>query len=35
MELTIEELMESMPPATDTPADVVKPIEFPYEEVTR
>ena len=23
MELTIEELMESMPPATDTPADVV------------
>lgn len=35
MEMTIEELMESMPPATDTPADVVTPIEFPYEEVTR
>lgn len=35
MELTIEELMESMPPADDTPADVVVPIEFPYEEVTR
>ena len=35
MELTIEELMESMPPVTDTPADVDTPIEFPYEEVTR
>ena len=35
MELTIEELMESMPAATDTPADVVTPIEVPYEEVTR
>lgn len=35
MEMTIEELMESMPPATDTPNDVVAPIEFPYEEVTR
>lgn len=35
MTLTIEELMTSMTPATDTPPDVVTPIEFPYEEVTR
>lgn len=35
MEQTIEQLMASMTPATDTPADVVTPIKFPYEEVTR
>lgn len=35
MEPNIEQLMASMTPATDTPADVVTPIEFPYEEVTR
>lgn len=35
MTLTIEELMASMTPATDTPPDVVTPIKFPYEEVTR
>ena len=35
METNIEELMASMTPATDTPPDVVTPIEFPYEEVTR
>lgn len=32
MELTIEELMASMPPATDTPPDVVTPIYIPYEQ---
>lgn len=31
MELTIEELMASMTPATDTPPDVVAPIVIPYE----
>lgn len=32
MELTIEELMASMTPATDTPPDVVPPIYIPYEQ---
>ncbi len=32
MELTIEELMASMTPATDTPPDVVPPILIPYEQ---
>ena len=32
MELTIEELMASMTPATDTPPDVVEPIFVPYEQ---
>lgn len=32
MELTIEELMASMTPATDTPPDVVEPIVIPYEQ---
>ena len=32
MELTIEELMASMTPATDTPPDVVAPIYIPYEQ---
>lgn len=32
MELTIEELMASMTPATDTPPDVVTPIYIPYEQ---
>lgn len=32
MELTIEELMASMTPATDTPPDVVAPIFIPYEQ---
>jgi hypothetical protein len=31
MEPTIEQLMASMTPATDTPPDVVTPIVFPYE----
>ena len=35
MEPTIEELMASMTPATDTPADIVAPIFVPYEEVSR
>ena len=33
MELTIEELMASMTPATDTPPDVVTPIYIPYEQM--
>lgn len=33
MELTIEELMASMTPATDTPPDVVAPIYIPYEQM--
>lgn len=32
MEPSIEELMASMPPATDTPPDVVAPIYIPYEQ---
>ena len=32
MERTIEELMASMTPATDTPPDVVTPIYIPYEQ---
>lgn len=32
MEQTIEELMASMTPATDTPPDVVAPIYVPYEQ---
>ena len=32
MEQTIEQLMELMTPATDTPPDVVTPIVFPYEQ---
>ena len=32
MELTIDELMASMTPATDTPPDVVAPIYIPYEQ---
>lgn len=32
MELTIEDLMASMTPATDTPPDVVTPIYIPYEQ---
>ena len=32
MEPTIEELMTSMTPATDTPPDVVAPIFVPYEQ---
>lgn len=32
MELTIEELMASMTPATDTPPDVVTPIYIPYDQ---
>lgn len=35
MERSIEELMASMTPATDTPPDVVEPIFVPYEEVSR
>lgn len=32
MENNIEQLMESMTPATDTPPDVVAPIYIPYEQ---
>ena len=32
MEPTIEQLMASMPPAPDTPPDVVAPIYIPYEQ---
>lgn len=32
MEQTIEQLMASMTPATDTPPDVVAPIFIPYEQ---
>ena len=32
MEQTIEQLMASMTPATDTPPDVVDPIYIPYEQ---
>lgn len=32
MEQTIEQLMASTPPATDTPPDVVAPIYIPYEQ---
>lgn len=32
MEQTIEQLMASMTPATDTPPDVVAPIYIPYEQ---
>lgn len=32
MEPTIEQLMASMMPATDTPPDVVAPIYIPYEQ---
>ena len=32
MEQTIEQLMASMPPATDTPPDVVAPIVIPYDQ---
>lgn len=32
MEPTIEQLMASMTPATDTPPDVVAPIVIPYEK---
>lgn len=32
MEPTIEQLMASMTPATDTPPDVVPPIVIPYEQ---
>lgn len=32
MEQTIEQLMASMTPATDTPPDVVTPIFIPYEQ---
>lgn len=32
MEPTIEELMASMTPATDTSPDVVAPIVIPYEQ---
>lgn len=32
MEPTIEQLMVSMTPATDTPPDVVAPIVIPYEQ---
>lgn len=35
MEPTIEQLMASMTPATDTPPDIVDPICIPYEEVSR
>lgn len=35
MEPSIEQLMASMTPATDTPPDVVTPIYIPYEEVSR
>ena len=35
MDPNIEELMASMPPATDTPPDIVAPIFIPYEEVSR
>ena len=33
MEPSIEELMASMTPATDTPPDVVVPIYIPYEQM--
>lgn len=33
MDLTEEQLVADMPPATNTPADVVEPIVFPYGEV--
>ncbi len=33
MEPTIEQLMASMTPATDTPPDVVAPIFIPYEQM--
>lgn len=32
MEQTIEQLMASMTPATDTPPDVVAPIVVPYDQ---
>lgn len=32
MEPSIEDLMASMTPATDTPPDVVAPIVIPYEQ---
>ena len=32
MEPTIEQLMASMTPATDTPPNVVDPIYIPYEQ---
>lgn len=32
MEPTIEQLMVSMTPASDTPPDVVAPIFIPYEQ---
>ena len=32
MEPSIEQLMASMTPATDTPPDVVTPIYIPYEQ---
>lgn len=32
MEPSIEQLMASMTPATDTPPDVVTPIVIPYEQ---
>lgn len=35
MEPTIEQLMASMTPATDTPPDIADPIYIPYEEVSR
>lgn len=33
MDLTEEKLVAEMPPATNTPDDVVEPIVFPYGEV--
>jgi len=33
MEPTIEQLMASMTPATDTPPDVITPIFIPYEQM--
>ena len=33
MDLTEEQLVAAMPPATRTPDDVVEPIVFPYGEV--
>lgn len=32
MELSIEQLLASMTPATDTPPDIVAPIFIPYEQ---
>lgn len=35
MEQSIEQLMASMTPATNTPPDIAEPIYIPYEEVSR